>query len=301
MLEIHGTRFLFDIPFSLCSFKNYINCVTKFPGLLRLSFNTLFDFSKIDFILISNTENLMSIPYITRNKKFKGKIFGTQVTKEFGRQCMEELVSYASWYQTCDNQDWNEFVKCQDESVRDLCLIYTRQEIYEALERITCVTFNEHVRLSLSLSLKAVSSGYELGSCNWIVDSQGIRISLVSSSSLLQNIYAESMETLELLSSSYIIWGGRFRENSPKNDVELLDSFYRQIGHCNDRKIPLLLPVFLPSSFITLMGKYFRLISRFVDKILGRNKSGSKNQDFRYITFILTNLVFWCDTIRMDD
>ena len=43
------------------------------------------DISEIDLILISNTKSLIGLPFITESGQFKGQIYATEPTIEFGK------------------------------------------------------------------------------------------------------------------------------------------------------------------------------------------------------------------------
>lgn len=50
------------------------------------------DIDKIDFIVISNFYNIGALPYLTEYLGFKGKIFATEPTIQFGKQMLLELI-----------------------------------------------------------------------------------------------------------------------------------------------------------------------------------------------------------------
>lgn len=45
----------------------------------------MIDLASIDIILISNFENMLSLPFITEYSRFKGQIYATEPTIQIGR------------------------------------------------------------------------------------------------------------------------------------------------------------------------------------------------------------------------
>ncbi|PKY58128.1 hypothetical protein RhiirA4_479777, partial [Rhizophagus irregularis] len=61
-------------------------------------------------------------------------------------------------------------------------------DIQSCIDKVRPVRFGEHLNL-YELEVTAYSSGYCLGSANWMIDCGGEKISIVSSSSMVQNIH----------------------------------------------------------------------------------------------------------------
>lgn len=55
---------------------------------------SLIDLSTIDVLLISNSSNMLALPYLTEYTNFKGTIYATEPTIQIGRHFMKELVLF---------------------------------------------------------------------------------------------------------------------------------------------------------------------------------------------------------------
>ncbi|KAF2073750.1 hypothetical protein CYY_004952 [Polysphondylium violaceum] len=162
-------------------------------------FEMVIDFSTIDAILISNYTNIFSLPFITEHTNFKGKIYATEPTTQIGKLLLEELVlfdrQYVSKQQKANNSNNNsnnnnnqdqfhwqsneildKLYKLSDNNSeyilktayrwRDL---YSKLDIEKSFEKIQTVRFNESIHF-YSFSVSACSSGFCLGSCNWVIE-----------------------------------------------------------------------------------------------------------------------------------
>ncbi|KAH7969080.1 hypothetical protein HPB52_014524 [Rhipicephalus sanguineus] len=138
----------------------------------------LVDFADIDVILISNYQSMLALPYVTERTGFKGTVYMTEPTLLIGRQFMEELVTYIErtpkprtatrWKQQALNAFFFPrkllFYVC-DES--EYNYLFCLQDVFGMVQ------------------VSAVSSGYCLGSCNWIVTADHEKIVYMSGSSTL--------------------------------------------------------------------------------------------------------------------
>ena len=72
--------------------KSFVDSVSEFA----IPDSGLVDFSEIDAILISNYTCMLALPYITEEEEtgFRGRIFATEPTLQFGRLFMEETLEY---------------------------------------------------------------------------------------------------------------------------------------------------------------------------------------------------------------
>ncbi|XP_071148111.1 integrator complex subunit 9-like [Mytilus edulis] len=152
------------------------------------------DLSQIDAILISNHNVMLALPYITEYTGFKGQVFCTDPTLQMGRQYMEELVTYVERYPKPEIRDrWKEpvildllppFLK---EAVHPFAWkkCYTKHDIQSCVARVQTVGFNEKRNLYGALTISSCSSGYAIGSCNWVITSEYEKVCYVSGTSTL--------------------------------------------------------------------------------------------------------------------
>lgn len=153
----------------------------------------LVDFADLDVILISNYQSMLALPYVTEGTGFKGTVYMTEPTLLIGRQFMDELVTYiertpkprtaTKWKQQA--------VKFPQLSSQDLGKprswkqLYNMHDVNSSLSKVKVVGFAEKVDVFGMVQVSAVSSGYCLGSCNWIVTADHEKIVYMSGSSTL--------------------------------------------------------------------------------------------------------------------
>ena len=152
----------------------------------------LFPFSDIDAILISNYTCMMSLPFITENTEFKGKVYATEPTLLLGKIFMEELLEYISRSpRHQDSAQWKKMLSqlpaplSDIEDVNNWRKLFSKEQMESSLSKIQMVGFNESLSIFGLLTANPVSSGYCLGSCNWILSTGHEKIVYVSSSSIL--------------------------------------------------------------------------------------------------------------------
>ncbi|KAF5285910.1 hypothetical protein FQA39_LY04371 [Lamprigera yunnana] len=152
----------------------------------------LIDFSQIDVILISNYLCMMALPFITEGTGFQGKVYATEPTLQIGRLLLEELVTHI---EQCPKANfatqWKNFVHKLPYPLNDSFKpkswkqIYNMSNVNASLSRIQMVGYNEKIDVYGALQVLPTSSGYNLGSSNWIITSDHEKIVYLSGSSTL--------------------------------------------------------------------------------------------------------------------
>uniref|UniRef100_A0A8B9LEE4 Integrator complex subunit 9 n=1 Tax=Astyanax mexicanus TaxID=7994 RepID=A0A8B9LEE4_ASTMX len=171
-------------------------------GTVNLEKRELLDLSTVDVILISNYHCMMALPYITEHTGFSGTVYATEPTFQIGRLLMEELVTFmervpkahgTSYIDAVDVWSWK---RC-----------YSMQEVNSALSKVQLVGYSQKVELFGAVQVTPLSSGYSLGSSNWIIQSHYEKVSYVSGSSLLTT-HPQPMEQSSLKNSDVLILTG---------------------------------------------------------------------------------------------
>ncbi|XP_064480240.1 integrator complex subunit 9-like [Ornithodoros turicata] len=136
----------------------------------------LVDFADIDVILVSNYQSMLALPFITEGTGFKGTVYMTEPTLLIGRLFMEELVNYiertpkprtaTKWKQQAVK--FLQLPASDHGKPRSWKQLYSMQEVNSSLSKVKVVGFNEKLDVFGMVQVSAVSSGYCLGSCNWI-------------------------------------------------------------------------------------------------------------------------------------
>ncbi|XP_060063124.1 integrator complex subunit 9-like [Ylistrum balloti] len=173
------------------------------------------DLSQIDAILISNHNTILALPYITEYTGFKGIVYCTDPTLQIGRQYMEELVTYIERTpksKVCTQWKADHILKSLPPLLRDTVRprmwkkCYTRHDVNSSLARVQVVGYNERRDIYGSLTVLACSSGYSIGSCNWVISSEYEKICYVAGTSTLTT-HPKPVDQAPLRNSDLLILG----------------------------------------------------------------------------------------------
>ncbi|EPQ12919.1 Integrator complex subunit 9 [Myotis brandtii] len=176
----------------------------------------LIDLSTVDVILISNYHCMMALPYITEHTGFTGTVYATEPTVQIGRLLMEELVNFiervpkaqsASLWKNKDIQRLLPSPLKDAVEVSTWRRCYTMQEVNSALSKIQLVGYSQKIELFGAVQVTPLSSGYALGSSNWIIQSHYEKVSYVSGSSLLTT-HPQPMDQASLKNSDVLVLTG---------------------------------------------------------------------------------------------
>jgi len=193
-----------------------------FPSLFQAPQLTgLVDLATVDCILISNYETITALPYITQFTDFKGKIYATEPTKQFGRLVMEELVHFRSASVT-DGGVTSTDSKMRNSLQRGL---YTAHDVESCMQRVRSVSFQEDVVISDRVQIRAVSSGYAIGSANWIIQTTGEKIAYMAASSSSSSRHPEPLDLDSLRNVDVVIMSHVSPESVPRPDSMLTELF----------------------------------------------------------------------------
>ncbi|XP_037064169.1 integrator complex subunit 9 [Peromyscus leucopus] len=206
-----GNAFL-DKELKECSGHVFVDSVPEFC----LPETELIDLSTVDVILISNYHCMMALPYITEHTGFTGTVYATEPTMQIGRLLMEELVNFiervpkaqsASLWKNKDIQRLLPSPLKDAVEVSTWRRCYTMQEVNSALSKIQLVGYSQKIELFGAVQVTPLSSGYALGSSNWIIQSHYEKVSYVSGSSLLTT-HPQPMDQASLKNSDVLVLTG---------------------------------------------------------------------------------------------
>ncbi|EDQ86845.1 uncharacterized protein MONBRDRAFT_27869 [Monosiga brevicollis MX1] len=105
----------------------------------------------IDAVFVSSEEGLWGLPYLTERLGYCGDIYATDPVKQLGLLLLQGKAEREARRKTR-----NDFA-------------YTPTEVQNCFDRITSVSYREHVKLHEGVQAWAVSAGYALGSAVWIL------------------------------------------------------------------------------------------------------------------------------------
>ncbi|KAG5681645.1 hypothetical protein PVAND_011060 [Polypedilum vanderplanki] len=175
----------------------------------------IIDFSEIDVILISNYMNMLGLPYITEKTNFKGVVYATEPTLQIARLFMEELVDYIETSPKATHaHHWKEFTELHNLNNLNLELspfkwkkLFSLDDVHKALSRVQIAGFDQKIDIFGALEVCPVSSGYCLGSANWVLSTGLEKICYISGSSTLTT-QAKPINQNALKNSDVIIMSG---------------------------------------------------------------------------------------------
>uniref|UniRef100_A0A672ZBJ9 Integrator complex subunit 9 n=1 Tax=Sphaeramia orbicularis TaxID=375764 RepID=A0A672ZBJ9_9TELE len=229
VLKFKSTTIMLDCGLDTTSVLNFLPLplvhsprLSKLPGwvskdgTINLEKRELLDLSTIDVILISNYHCMMALPYITEHTGFTGTVYATEPTLQIGRLLMEELVNFMERVPKAQSATcWKnkEIQRMLPGPLKDAVEVwtwkrcYSMQEVNSALSKVQLVGYSQKVELFGAVQISPLSSGYSLGSSNWIIQSHHEKVSYVSGSSLLTT-HPQPMDQSSLKNSDVLILTG---------------------------------------------------------------------------------------------
>ncbi|CAH8616559.1 unnamed protein product [Schistosoma rodhaini] len=173
---------------------NYISTDFKFC-MLKLSEMSSIFWETIDVILVSNTRSILGLPFLFENTNFRGKVFATEPVVKFGKILIDDLLCELD--QLSESEVNSDLSKVKVDKLNNpigyllnsdefnWTKFYTRESVIKALDNIHLVAYHEPVDLFGLLTIKGLSAGYGIGSCNWIITSSTEKVAYISHTSLL--------------------------------------------------------------------------------------------------------------------
>ncbi|TMW55912.1 hypothetical protein Poli38472_008560 [Pythium oligandrum] len=155
------------------------------------------DVASLDMILVSNHANLLALPYLTEYLGFKGVVYATEMTMEFGRVLLEETRALLE----------KEAVRVSFRGAPSSASLplFTAADVTRACEGVKCVEYRELVRLAYGVRLTALSSGYSLGSSLWLLESPSDRVAYVAAASGDLNRHPKELDFAPLIECDALI------------------------------------------------------------------------------------------------
>ncbi|KAG4077555.1 hypothetical protein HA402_002982 [Bradysia odoriphaga] len=171
-----------------CCGRVFIDSSPEFNAPL----DKVIDFSEIDIILISNYMNMLALPYITEGTGFNGTVYATEPTLQIGRFFLEELVDYIEVAPKANvATQWKEMQHllppplCDAYKPKSWKHIFTTEAVHSSLARVQIAGYDEKLDIFGALEVTPVSSGFCLGSSNWVLSSGHEKVAYISGSSTL--------------------------------------------------------------------------------------------------------------------
>ncbi|CAI8036306.1 Integrator complex subunit 9 [Geodia barretti] len=200
--------------------------------LFRLPETGLVDLSTVDALLLSNCFSALALPFLIEKYGFSGKIFATKPTVTFTKQLMEELSHYiyrapptdhsAQWKNDSLWSSLPDGTLKESSDFHNWKELYTMEGIQKAISRIQPISYSETIDLFHHVKVTALSSGFCLGSCNWIIETEYNKVAYISSSSTFTT-HPCPMERARLKSADILIMSGLTNAPSANPDTMLAE------------------------------------------------------------------------------
>uniref|UniRef100_A0A0R3S6C7 Beta-Casp domain-containing protein n=1 Tax=Elaeophora elaphi TaxID=1147741 RepID=A0A0R3S6C7_9BILA len=217
-LKRHGEHVLVDGPFEVHPAQI---CSTSMDS--------------VDAILVSNWMSLLALPFFTEETNFTGVVYATDPTLQLGRLVMEELLDF---FGRVDREErdhsWKKpalfmnFPNVPTSDPREWRPFYSREQMENCLSKVHRISFRESIakgsyaliNIHGAATVAAYSSGYSIGSCNWIVHTEHEKIGYLSATSS-RNSHTKPVQWDQLRGCDALILTSicRFPEHSPETSV----------------------------------------------------------------------------------
>ncbi|XP_060204151.1 uncharacterized protein LOC132632290 [Lycium barbarum] len=185
----------------------------------------LWSIYSIDVVLISSAMGMLGLPFVTRLKDFRAKIYATEAASKLGKLMMEDLVSmhmelrqfYGPEESGCPQWMTWEKLELLPTALKDIVLgiegtelggwmsIYSAADIKDCMEKVQFLKYFEEACYNGSLTIKAFSSGLEIGACNWKILSPKGSLTYLSGS-VFASITASSFDYKALEGSDVLLY-----------------------------------------------------------------------------------------------
>ncbi|XP_065343585.1 integrator complex subunit 9 isoform X2 [Cloeon dipterum] len=216
--------------------------------------NNVIDYSQIDVILISNYSSMLALPFITENTGFQGVVYATEPTLQIGRLFLEELVQTVERSpKAASAKHWKAMQHLLLPPLKDAPFVKSWRHLFDAknvaasLSKVQMVGYSEVLDVFGALTVTPVSSGYCIGSSNWIISSQFEKVVYVSASSVI-NPHSTKIDLTPLKNADLMILSDLTQ--TPLNDPDSsMNGFINAVAETLGRNGNVLLPCY-PSGVV---------------------------------------------------
>ncbi|EEY64022.1 integrator complex subunit, putative [Phytophthora infestans T30-4] len=169
------------------------------------------DVGALDVVLLSNHQTLLALPLLTEIFGFKGEIYATQLTLDFGRVFLKELAALSQ------GEDSAIFTF---EGVADDIPMFSVEEIEKCCRKIRCVEYSEVVSLAYGVQITALSSGFSLGASIWLVEGPNDKLAYVAAASGDFNRHPKELDLLPLVDCETLLLTDLKPDRDPHANTE---------------------------------------------------------------------------------
>ncbi|CAM6099663.1 unnamed protein product [Calypogeia fissa] len=176
------------------------------PWYKTPDFNVV-DATSLNVVIISNPVAMLGLPLLVRNPDFTAKIYATHATAKLGQLMMEELVALQTEFTHQYGRSMKsvvppwvlpEFISTLPAEVREKLVgshkageqwnqLYSTADIRACMARVHRLHYGEEANIDGFLTVKPSSSGFGIGSSNWVLKGPNRNLSYISASSSKNN------------------------------------------------------------------------------------------------------------------
>ncbi|KAI8083179.1 beta-lactamase-like protein [Halteromyces radiatus] len=141
--------------------------------------------------------------------------------------------------------------------------IYTLKDVASCVEKIQPVRFNEKMPLFSTLDVMAYSSGYSIGSCNWLLETSLKKIVVISASSTRAELHPSLLDCAIMQSADVILVSDLISDNNNNYDVgckKLLSYVAGTVGARHNVILPLAITSGIVYDLIWMVQSHLRSI-----------------------------------------
>lgn len=162
----------------------------------------------------TSAETNIDISIFSEGTGFEGTVYATEPTLQIGRFFLEELVEYIETAPKANvATQWKEIQEILPPPLNEVPNpkswkhMFSIEDVQNSLSRVRIAGYDEKIDVLGALTVSAVSSGFCLGSSNWVISSSQEKISYISGSSTLTT-HPRPINQSALKNSDVVIMSG---------------------------------------------------------------------------------------------
>ncbi|KAJ6700464.1 INTEGRATOR COMPLEX SUBUNIT 9 [Salix koriyanagi] len=179
---------------------------------------------------------MLALPFLTQTKGFSAKIYATEATTRLGQLMMEDLVSMHNEFQhfygsNSGSPQWMSWEELEllSPALRKVALgkdgtelggwmpLYRSADVEDCVKKVQTLKYAEEAWYNGTLLIKAFSSGLEIGSCNWTINSPKRNVAYISGSKF-HPVHAMEFDYHALRGNDLILYSDFSSEGVLTND-----------------------------------------------------------------------------------
>ncbi|ORZ02171.1 beta-lactamase-like protein [Syncephalastrum racemosum] len=231
------------------------------------------DINSINLVLISNSDTMLGLPFLTEYMGYKGKIVAVEPAIEFARHRMEELVAYYGRSESGSgihpemashfSQLGGMADKCTLDGWRS---IYTLTDIDAALKKVQPVRYGEQLSLFNVIQYEARKSGMSLGSANWLLQTVNSKIVLVNASSALRDRHPAPID-FDIMDNADVVLVSGAQMSNPSDRGDAYTTSIKKVLAKTAHTLHMGGNVLLPISTMNAVFDWLPRLSKHLDSI----------------------------------